>query len=83
MREILALCALVALTACAAKVSTIRDIQLSDGCAWVSVDESTVGLSVQSDDLPFHDELYYCCPSTDGEDPYPVCREASWLQKAK
>ena len=71
-----------------AKISNIHELDVAEtGCAWVQVDQRNVerfiwlfgSFDSVTDDLPFHDELYQCCPG-DAADPTPVCREARWFR---
>ena len=41
-----------------------------EGCGWVKVKEKG---------LLYDDQLYYCCPGSDGKSP--VCLEAAWKSK--
>jgi len=74
-----------------AQISNIEELTVAEtGCAWVQVDQRTVERVVWllgsfdsvTDDLPFHDELYLCCPG-DKADPTPMCHEARWFRNKK
>jgi hypothetical protein len=80
-----------ALPACAIS-NTSRIVQMigtdPTHCVWVAVDEFTgTGRAsfannapmVTEDLMPFHDELYRCCPAKDPGD-HPVCVEARWTK---
>ena len=53
-------------------------------CTWTTVSETTttkfLALSLGSTTRQFDDALFLCCPGEDNAKP--VCREASWLERA-
>ena len=60
-------------------------------CVWAQVQENTITklgpVPLSSESLMFHDQLYYCCPSSDNSDNTkkspPVCKEAFWVKAKK
>ena len=70
---------------------TYFDTPVVNECVWAQVQEETItkigSLTLSSESLMFHDQLYYCCPSSDTTDnakkPPPVCKEAFWTKAKK
>jgi hypothetical protein len=73
--------------------NTSRVVQLAvsepDQCIWVAVDEFTgtgqMSLTnnapaVTEDLVPYHDELFRCCPASKDPTEHPVCIEARWAR---
>ena len=84
---------LVFLMGCMSKHGNITyfDTPVVNECVWAQVQEETITkigpLTLSSESLMFHDQLYYCCPSSDTTDnakkPPPVCKEAFWTKAKK
>ena len=55
-------------------------------CVWAQIEETTkvklLFIPIAQSKVPFHDQLYYCCPSskTASGTKGPVCKEALWIK---